>query len=138
MKGIVYTIILISGFTILLAFRPTDDRWKAPEEAKKLTNPVKATNAVITDGKYLFKLNCQSCHGSLGQGDGPMAKTLKARCADLTSDDVQDQTDGEIYYKLSVGRVEMPGFKDILKSEERWSLIHYIRSLNAGEKSSAP
>jgi mono/diheme cytochrome c family protein len=138
MKRFLYPLILFTGFTALLAFRFSDDRWKAPEDAKKLTNPLKASSGVVMDGKYLFKLNCKGCHGSFGQGDGPLAKTLKARTADLTSDDVQDQTDGELYYKLSVGRAEMPAFKDILKPEERWSLIHYIRTLNAERESSAP
>ena len=117
----------------LFAFRFSDgEKWKAPVEAKKLANPLKASSKVIADGKYLFKQNCKSCHGQYGNGDGELSKTLKATCADLTSDGVQAQTDGELYYKLSAGRIEMPGFKEILSSEERWALIHYIRTLDEG------
>lgn len=35
-------------------------------------------------GAKLFEDYCQACHGSGGRGDGPMAKDLKRRPADLT------------------------------------------------------
>jgi len=131
MRRFILPLILLSGLIGTLSFRFSDgERWKAPEDARKLTSPLKAGSQVIADGKYLFKQNCKSCHGQSGKGDGPVAKTLKVKCADLTSDLVQQQTDGELYYKLSIGRAEMPGFREILTSQERWSLVHYLRTLN--------
>lgn len=133
MRKYFISIAVVGCLVALLAFRLSDDnRWMAPAEAKKLTNPLKASSEVIAEGKYLFKQNCKSCHGQYGAGDGELSKTLKARCADLTSDVVQAQSDGELYYKLSAGRVEMPGFKEILNTQERWTLIHYIRTLDEG------
>jgi mono/diheme cytochrome c family protein len=35
-------------------------------------------------GPDLYKAYCASCHGSLGKGDGPMAKALKVTPSDLT------------------------------------------------------
>ena len=127
---------IISFIFTALAFTFTDgDKWLAPQEAKKLRNPLKPISSTISDGRYLFRQNCKACHGMLGKGDGPVAVTLKKRCADLSSASVQQQTDGELYYKISIGRVEMPGFKEILESEDRWALVHYIRTLGVTQSS---
>ncbi|HXH18547.1 MAG TPA: cytochrome c [Chitinophagales bacterium] len=124
------------SLSLVLAFRFSDgERWRAPEDARKLINPLQPSGEIISDGKYLFRQNCKACHGPFGKGDGPVAHTLKAQCADLTSAPVQQQTDGELYYKLSIGRLEMPGFKDLLKPDERWALIHYIRTLKESDMS---
>lgn len=37
-----------------------------------------------TLGRYEYTASCASCHGPAGQGDGPVAKTLKRTPADLT------------------------------------------------------
>ena len=121
---------IISSLFAALAFTFADgDRWQAPEEAKKLKNPLQPISSIISDGRYLFRQNCKACHGSLGKGDGPVAVTLQKKVADLSSVSVQQQTYGELYYKISIGRVEMPSFKGILESQERWALVHYIRTL---------
>jgi mono/diheme cytochrome c family protein len=36
------------------------------------------------EGQNLFKSYCASCHGQLGKGDGPAAKSLKPPPSDLT------------------------------------------------------
>ena len=53
---------------------------------------------------------------------------LPTKPADWTSDKVQKQTDGEIFWKLSNGRGAMPPWKS-LPEKERWELVSYIRSL---------
>jgi mono/diheme cytochrome c family protein len=40
--------------------------------------------SVIAWGKQLFGAHCASCHGADGTGNGPAAKSLKARPSDLT------------------------------------------------------
>jgi mono/diheme cytochrome c family protein len=36
------------------------------------------------DGQGLFKSYCASCHGPVGKGDGPVAKSIKPPPSDLT------------------------------------------------------
>jgi mono/diheme cytochrome c family protein len=38
----------------------------------------------VEEGKLLYGIYCQSCHGSEGRGDGPMARSLRPRPTDLT------------------------------------------------------
>lgn len=48
-------------------------------------NPSHAARAAKAErGKELFAEYCASCHGDLGKGDGPVARTLKEPPTDLT------------------------------------------------------
>jgi mono/diheme cytochrome c family protein len=40
--------------------------------------------ARMLDGEEMFQAYCASCHGRSGKGDGPAARALKTRPADLT------------------------------------------------------
>ena len=72
--------------------------------------------------------HCKSCHGKEGYGDGTKAKELETPMRDLTSDEVLEQTDGELYYKSFIGRDEMPNFEKKIQSEtDRWALVAYMR-----------
>jgi mono/diheme cytochrome c family protein len=105
--------------------------WKAPAEAKAAKNPV-AKAAGMKDGKAPYESNCAVCHGKAGRGDGPGAAALNPKPRDLSSKAIQAQADGEIFWKISEGRGAMASWKH-LPEKDRWSLVHYIRSL-AGKK----
>lgn len=42
-------------------------------------------------GSHLYRAYCLVCHGKEGQGDGPLAKKMNVRPADLTSDKYQGE-----------------------------------------------
>jgi len=107
---------------------PAQQKWEAPAEAKKVKNPVKASPAVIEAAKKITTTQCAPCHGTSGKGDGPAAAALPVKPADWTSKAVQAETDGEIFWKITNGRGPMPAWKH-LSENERWGLVHYIRSL---------
>jgi mono/diheme cytochrome c family protein len=102
--------------------------WKAPDAEKAKKNPVPAGAKAVADGKKSAQVNCVSCHGAGGKGDGAAAAALNPKPADWTSKKVQDETDGELFWKISNGRGPMPPWKHLPESE-RWALIHFIRSL---------
>jgi mono/diheme cytochrome c family protein len=42
---------------------------------------------------------------------------------------VQAETDGELFYKISEGREDMPAFKKKIPDEEdRWSVVNFTRT----------
>ncbi len=120
--------ILIS-VTALLLWMGDSGNWTAPAEAKKLTNPLSGNVTAIEKGKAIFKQQCAMCHGNKGRGDGMAGMSLTPRPANLTSAKVQEQTDGEIFWKITHGRSPMPSYKSILSDEQRWQLVTYIRTL---------
>jgi len=114
-------LILVAGTLGVLAQGP----WVAPPEAKSLKNPVKG----VGDAKKLVETNCVTCHGASGHGDGPAAAALPPpKPANWTSDAVQKQSDGEIFWKITNGRGAMPPWKH-LPEKERWEIVNYIRTL---------
>jgi mono/diheme cytochrome c family protein len=104
-------------------------KWEAPAEAKQLQNPVKTDGRTVERGSQLFHLHCVGCHGDSGVGDGRMGKVLGYKPADLTLEKLAQQTDGEIFWKISKGREPMPTWEKQLNARERWDLVSYIRTL---------
>jgi len=105
--------------------------WVAPERAAQRANPVPGTDDAIKKGKFVFQANCETCHGKKGHGDGQQAGSLSKHPADLTSEKVQSQSDGALFWKISEGRGDMPTTQFKLRDQERWQVIDYIRSLAA-------
>jgi mono/diheme cytochrome c family protein len=104
--------------------------WVAPDDARKVKNPVPATPENLTAGAQLFQDNCLLCHGEKGLGDGPGAKTIKVKPANFTDAKLMSaETDGSLFWKMSQGRGPMPSWKDDLTDTERWQLVNYIRKL---------
>jgi mono/diheme cytochrome c family protein len=86
--------------------------WPAPEEAKKLKNPVAPSEASLNAGKTLFAEKCTPCHGEAGKGDGPLAVMYDVKPADLSDARMMgEMTEGEIFWKISEDRPPMPAFK---------------------------
>ena len=103
--------------------------WIAPSSANKLTNPLNDIAKASREGKSIFNAQCFTCHGTDGKGDGPVAVSLHPKPANLTSDRVQQQSDGAIYWKITNGNSPMPSFKNALSAKQRWELVDYIRQL---------
>jgi len=102
--------------------------WVAPEADKAKKNPLPDDKKVVEQGEKVAKVNCVSCHGAKGKGDGVAAAALTPKPADWTSSHVQSETDGELFWKISNGRGPMPPWKH-LPENDRWALVRYIRSL---------
>jgi mono/diheme cytochrome c family protein len=102
--------------------------WVAPASEKAKKNPAPADKKTAEQGEKVAKVNCVSCHGSKGKGDGPAAVALNPKPADWTSKKVQDEPDGEIFWKITTGRGAMPAWRH-LPENDRWALVRYIRTL---------
>jgi mono/diheme cytochrome c family protein len=84
-----------------------------------------------------FLFLCAQCHGVKGDGHGPNASNqLEVVPADLTDGDYMAKfTDEQIFRTLTFGGPAnnlsslMPPWGNRLSREERWELVHYIRSL---------
>jgi mono/diheme cytochrome c family protein len=103
--------------------------WAVPDKYAKMSNPVKSDDESLKAGKALWTKHCQSCHGKTGLGDGTKAAQLETELSDFTTDEVQGQSDGALFYKTSEGRDEMPTFKKKISDEEEiWQIIAYVRT----------
>ena len=115
---------ILAGGTVAWAQGP----WTAPAAEKGKKSPLKPGNETVEKGKKVAQVNCVSCHGAGGKGDGAAAAALNPKPADWTSKRVQDESDGELFWKISNGRGAMPPWKH-LPDNDRWAVIGFIRSL---------
>ncbi len=100
-------------------------------------NPFAITEAALANGKKLFDINCAICHGKKADGNGYLARDdspYPAAPANLMQDRFIDQSNGFYYYTIMKGRNLMGAFSDKLSYEERWNVIHYIRSMQAKKR----
>jgi len=104
--------------------------WTAPAGEKEKKNPLPADAQTIEQGKKVAQINCVTCHGAKGKGDGAAAVALNPKPADWTSKAVQDDTDGELFWKITTGRGAMPAWRH-LPEKDRWALVRYVRTLAA-------
>lgn len=79
------------------------------------------------DAKETFGNKCVVCHGEDGTGKTDIGKSLNI--VDLTSADVQKQSDAELSKVISEGKNNMPPFGSSLTQDQITALVGYIRTL---------
>lgn len=101
-----------------------------------------STAESIQRGAGLFQsMNCWSCHGKDGRGYGPSAATLvDSKGYPITPFDFTSgskfkcgESDQDMFRDLVTGLdgTPMPSFAAALNADQRWDVVHYIRSLSA-------
>ena len=122
-------LVLCGSLAICSAAQPSssaDSEWKVPPEAAARKNPLRADAAVVAGGKKLFLRECAQCHGERGEGG------KRKRAPDLTRPEVQLQSDGALFWKITNGnpRRSMPPWGR-LPELQRWQLVLFLRTLSA-------
>jgi cytochrome c oxidase cbb3-type subunit 2 len=96
----------------------------------------------IQRGAQVFEsMNCWSCHGKDGRGHGPSAATLTdSKGYPITPFDFTTgsrfkcgETDRDMFRDLTTGLdgTPMPSFATAMTSDQRWDVVHYLRSLSS-------
>ncbi|NJC25175.1 c-type cytochrome [Neolewinella antarctica] len=101
-------------------------------------NPFPITEAGMVRGANLYNIFCGICHGAQGNGLGyiydedqnPNAAYPLAP-ANFLTDEFKAANNGRFYHAIQYGYNAMGAYKDKISYEERWQVIHYIRSLQA-------
>src|SRR5207247_420471 len=81
-----------------------NNKWVVPKDANNLKNPMAVNASVLKEGKTIYMSFCTPCHGDKGRGDGVAAASLSTKPADHSSDNVQKQTDGALFWMITEGR----------------------------------
>lgn len=105
--------------------------WIVPDDYQKMTAPFLFNATTVKAGEAVFFKNCKSCHGDPGKNNVAKITPLPK---DPASKEYQNQSDGALFYKMTTGRGPMPAFGNILKEEERWQVISFVRTFNPAYK----
>ena len=126
---------------LILSFTTNQEKWDVPEKYQKMKNPIPTSQESIKIGKGMYNRYCKTCHGIKGKGEGPRSVKLNKATGDFTTSSFSKETDGAIFYKMTVGHDEMPSFEKKVPSNDDviegsfgktgtvGDLINYIRTL---------
>lgn len=138
-----------------------EDRWLVIAYIKRFSDAFKDRGTLITPakevpaspeaiakGKAVYdSAKCWECHGQGGRGDGPNAPTLKddlgnaVKAADLRKGwrmkGGRDARDIFMRFSTGLDGTPMPSYADSLGEDERWTLAHYVKSLQTREEPSS-
>ena len=128
-KLLAILVALTGSAMIAVSEEQTKEKWSAPavEAAKK--NPIANSAASLAAGQKIYVKRCVACHGRTGNGDGPDAADLGIHPAKLSDPAVRGETDGELFWKITVGKKPMPIYGTRLSPTDRWNVINYLRTL---------
>jgi mono/diheme cytochrome c family protein len=102
---------------------------KNQDEAEGLlSNPFPATNETVAKGQNLFNTFCIPCHGADAKGQGSL-HGLFPQPPDITHPTYAKRKDGFFFQRITFGTAVMPGYGHSITRDERWLIIHYLRSL---------
>ncbi len=112
-----------------------------PGEAISIPPEPPSSAESVKRGAELFQsMNCWSCHGKDGKGYGPSAAALTdSKGYPITPFDFTSGTrfkcgesDQDMFRDLVTGLdgTPMPSFATAMNADQRWDVVHYIRSLS--------
>jgi len=99
-----------------------------PAEYAGKVNPLGAEAAA--EGQKVFQVNCESCHGPQGHGDGPAGMVLDPQPRNLPELAAR-VGDDYLFWRISTGKpgTSMAPWVGILTDDQIWQAIKYIRTL---------
>jgi mono/diheme cytochrome c family protein len=122
-------------------------RWQNEKPGTPIVIPAEtpATIESILHGREIFqKVECWKCHGPAGHGDGPSASTLTDSKDNpirpynfSTGDRFKCGTTNQDVYRIFMTGLDgtpMPSFADVIKPDEAWDLVHFLRTLQVSLK----
>lgn len=159
-KNIIMVLVVYLGVSLLpLSGSVNADEASSSKNTSKARLPITVSSYVdrpeenamsVADGKLIYDRACVFCHGTKGDGKGPVAYFLSRDTAphprDLTSgifkfrstESGELPTDEDLFRILTRGIVGfMPSFVG-LDVVDRWKVVYYVKSLNPDFKGSDP
>ena len=120
--------------TIPQGYRPYPFEGTGPGTAIKageeLANPLAPVTENVERGRHVYEIYCVTCHGKLGDGDGPVVGPNRFPAPpSLTTKQVKGYRDGHLYHVITRGQNSMPSYAEIVPPHDRWAAIHFVRAL---------
>jgi mono/diheme cytochrome c family protein len=105
-------------------------KWVSPAASAAKKSPVAPTPDSIAAGQKVYSKTCAMCHGKSGDADGPAVIELNIHPAKLSDPQLQTESDGSLFWKITTGKKPMPAYGKRLSETDRWHLVNYVRTLS--------
>jgi mono/diheme cytochrome c family protein len=104
-------------------------KWLSPAPSAAKKNPIAPTQDSIAAGQKIYSKTCVMCHGKSGDADGPAVIELNIHPAKLSNPQLDTESDGSLFWKITTGKKPMPAYGKRLSETDRWNLVNYIRTI---------
>lgn len=129
------SVVTLKTPTVLRIQHPT-----MPARYERLRNPFRNVDAetrakYVEEGRILYQINCRACHGTKGDGDGPMARGFRLKPANFRDPGtIATVVEAYTFWRIREGGPglpreaspwdsAMPAWKDELSDEQIWKVI---------------
>lgn len=125
----------------MLSYHLTDDTLslKASDALRNPLDSMASTGGMMKEAERLYLVNCGICHGTALDGNGPIYNggngPYPAAPRPLNGDYAKALSDGHIFHVITFGKGSMGSYASQLRPDQRWWVIKYIRSKQAGAAS---
>lgn len=103
---------------------------------KELKNPIELDDYNLNEGRRLYNLYCDHCHGEKGDGNGILVKEKKYPPMGAYYDKLSDRPEGMIYHVITYGKGVMGSHASQLSPTQRWLITHWVQVMQKGENGS--
>ena len=108
---------------------PSEDAEAYEKATRDLKNPIAYSQEVEEEGKILYQKFCANCHGANGGGDGKVVEWGNFPTPGAYNVKHKAATEGQMFYSITYGKGLMGAHASLLSKEERWKIVHYVRTL---------
>ena len=134
--------IVLSALVLGVAFASAQQRKGPPKiDPKATAHETDLTQFDLEAGKKIYDMNCASCHGAKGMGDGAAAAALNPKPRDLSDAKyVNSRTWKELRDVIALGGANagmsalMPAWRGALKNPQIDNVLAYVITLSMDEK----
>ena len=107
------------------------------DAGENAVNPFENNDMNIEEGKKLYSMFCQHCHGEFGAGGGSITHPIYSAIPHYNDGKMlrranvpmNQLTSGHIFHALTFGLNAMGPHSSQLSEEERWKIVLYVQEL---------
>ena len=110
--------------------------------SRTMKSPLDSSATVVAEGKILYDVYCEHCHGATGEGNGKVAAGVPVDPSNpdvkkgnyngvpsYKSDALKTMTEGHIFHVITHGKGLMWAHGSQVSPEERWKIARYVKTL---------
>lgn len=94
-------------------------------------SPIQVDETVLARGQDRYEIYCTPCHGETGDGQSMLQDRTGVQSADLLQERLRSMPDGQIFDVITHGFGLMSSYAYPLSPMDRWSVVAYVRQLQA-------
>lgn len=89
--------------------------------------------SLIERGQKRYEIYCSVCHGSLGDGQGPVTQRGFSQPPSFHSDSQRNKNVQDIYTTITNGKGLMSRLGDRIEPKDRWAIASYVQALQLSQ-----